>query len=167
MWKKSILSIFVRINTNFSYDFFLHPVRINRNFGLAMFGLTRLYCTLLCIVTSRSVRQPDVSLLPMQSVRALTAFIKTVFCLRILASLFNHNILSFLVCPFCFLIVFFYFLPAIGFSAVVKHVNIWIESPSSYHVFCQNDCWLTDFESYRLKRSDISTHKQWLEVSLP
>jgi hypothetical protein len=36
----SILSIFVWINKNVSYDFcFLHPVRINRNFGLA-----RLYC---------------------------------------------------------------------------------------------------------------------------
>jgi hypothetical protein len=40
----SILSIFVWINKNCSYDYFLHPVRINRNFGLARFGLARLYC---------------------------------------------------------------------------------------------------------------------------
>jgi hypothetical protein len=36
----------VRTNKDFSYDFFLHPVRINRNFGLARFGLARLYCIL-------------------------------------------------------------------------------------------------------------------------
>jgi hypothetical protein len=44
---------------------------------------------LLCIVISRSFPQPDVFLLPVQSVGALTTLTKIAFRLRILVSLFN------------------------------------------------------------------------------
>jgi hypothetical protein len=64
---------------------------------------------LLSIVISRSVPQPDVFLLPMQSVGALTSLTKIVFCLLISVSFLNQNNYSFSYAPFSFLIVFIVF----------------------------------------------------------
>jgi hypothetical protein len=54
-------------------------------------GLSETTLLLLYIVISRSVPQPDVFLLPMQSVGALTPLIKIVFGLLISVSFLNKN----------------------------------------------------------------------------
>jgi hypothetical protein len=66
-------------------------------------GLSQTTLLLLCIVISRSVPQPDVFLLPMQSAGASTSLTKTVFCLLMSVSFLNKIICSlFLVSPFRF-----------------------------------------------------------------
>jgi hypothetical protein len=57
---------------------------------------------LLCMISSRSVLQPGVFLLPMQSVGALTSFIKIVCLLTDISQSFQSKYLfSFLVYLFC------------------------------------------------------------------
>jgi hypothetical protein len=66
-------------------------------------GLSETTLLLLCIVISRSVPQPDVFLLPMQSVGASTSLTKIVFCLLMSVSFLNKNNCSlFLVSLFRF-----------------------------------------------------------------
>jgi hypothetical protein len=90
---------------------------------------------LLYIVISRSVPQPDVFLLPMQSVGASTSLTKIVFCSLMSASFLNKNNCSLFLCHFfvfnCILLCFILFsilvLALISSSAIVKHLSKWIE----------------------------------------
>jgi hypothetical protein len=68
---------------------FLHPVRINRNFGEARFGLARLYCILYCL----------------NAVHIFTAHFSTINSIIILPHLslslevvFSHNVFKPNVC---------------------------------------------------------------------
>jgi hypothetical protein len=54
-------------------------------------GLSETTLVLLYTVISRSVPQPDVVLLPIQSVGALTSLTKTVFCLLMSVIFLNKN----------------------------------------------------------------------------
>jgi hypothetical protein len=76
-------------------------------------GLSETILLLLYIVISRSVPQPDVFLLPMQSVGALTSLIKTVFGLLISVSFLNKNNCSLSLYHLfvfdCFLLCFIFF----------------------------------------------------------
>jgi hypothetical protein len=66
-------------------------------------GLSETTLFLLYILISRSVPQPDVFLLPMQSVGASTSSTKIVFCLLMSVSFLNKSNCSlFLVSPFRF-----------------------------------------------------------------
>jgi hypothetical protein len=80
-------------------------------------GLSETTLLLLYIVISRSVLQPDVFLLPMQSVGASTSLKKIVFCLLMSVSFLNKNNCSlFLYQLFLFnCILLFHF--AFNFSA--------------------------------------------------
>jgi hypothetical protein len=76
-------------------------------------GLSETILLLLYTVISRSVPQPDVFLLPMQSVGASTSLITTVFGLLISASFLNKNnsslslyhlFIYFLIVYYCFIL---------------------------------------------------------------
>jgi hypothetical protein len=57
-------------------------------------GQSETYLLLLCIVISRLVPQPNVFLLPVQSVGALTSLTKIVLCLLISVSFFQTKYFS-------------------------------------------------------------------------
>jgi hypothetical protein len=76
---------------------------------------------LLYIVISRSVPQPDVFLLPMQSVEASTSLTKIVFCKLMSVSFLNKNNCSLFFITFSFLIVFYY---ASFFSLFLYHLFV-------------------------------------------
>jgi hypothetical protein len=76
-------------------------------------GLSETILLLLYIVISRSVPQPDVFLLPTQSVGASTSLTKSVFCLLMSVSFLNKNNSVFLHHFFvfnCILLCFILFL---------------------------------------------------------
>jgi hypothetical protein len=54
-------------------------------------GLSQTTLLLLCILISRSVPQPDMLLLPMQSVETSTTLTKIVFCLLTSVGFLNQN----------------------------------------------------------------------------
>jgi hypothetical protein len=96
-------------------------------------GLSENILLLLYTVISRSVPQPDVFLLPMQSVGALTSLIQIVFVLLTSISFLNENNCSLsLYHLFVFNCLLFYFILfsvlVLAFSpAVVKHLSKWTE----------------------------------------
>jgi hypothetical protein len=79
-------------------------------------GQSETILLLLFIVTSRSVPQPDLFLLPMQSVGALTSLIKIIFCFLILVSLLIKILFS-LSLPFFCVTVFYCFLTCVWLSS--------------------------------------------------
>jgi hypothetical protein len=98
-------------------------------------GLLETVLLLLYTVISRSVPEPDVFLLTMQSVGASTSLIQIVFGSLLSVSFLNKNNCSLSLCHLfvfnCFLlcVILFsvYCLPVISSPAVVKHLSKWIE----------------------------------------
>jgi hypothetical protein len=75
-----------------------------------LLGQSETTLLLLCNIPPKSVPQPDVFLLPMQSVRALTSLMKIVFCLLTLVNLLKYFfscifVLSSLNCVIVFFIL--------------------------------------------------------------
>jgi hypothetical protein len=91
-------------------------------------GLSETTLLLLYIAVLRSFPQPDVFLLPMQSVGALTSLTKIVFCLLMSVSFLNQKSRSLFLNPlFVFNCILLFFILVLASSAVVKHLNKWIE----------------------------------------
>jgi hypothetical protein len=81
------LQYFVNFRLNrqrfFFWLFFLHPVRINRNFGLTRFGLARLYCISFATITFLVSKCSSVSIVATRESSSLRSntFVNTVAAL--------------------------------------------------------------------------------------
>jgi hypothetical protein len=98
-------------------------------------GLSETTLLLLHSEISRSAPQPDVFLLPAQSVGASTSLTKIVFCLLMSVSfpnknnstLFFYHLFVFNCILLCLILFLILVLALINSSAVVKHLSKWIK----------------------------------------